>query len=411
MAVFEYKGFDGAGKGVSGLIDAEGVKVARAKLRKQGVFPTDIHEQKSGRSTRGEGLSIEVDFSKYLQRISAQDIATLTSQLSTLVGAGVPMVEALSAMLDQVENDKLRVVLAEVRDKVNEGSTLADAMKAHPKVFNDLFVNMVRAGEASGALEVVLTRLTEHTEASVRLRGTLIRAMVYPVLMSFVGGGIVVGLFVFVIPRIRRVFDSFGAALPLLTRALLKTSDFAVHWWWLIALVFAAAGYGFYRWVKTEKGRWKFNQLMLRVPVFGRILRLVAVARFCRTLSTLLDSGVPILSAMTIVATVVQNVVLADAVTRAARNVTEGQSLAGPLKESGEFPALVTHMIAIGERTGELETMLSKVADAYEAEVDNTVGALTSLLEPILILAMGGVVAVVALAILMPMMNIASIAR
>ncbi|MBK7761542.1 MAG: type II secretion system inner membrane protein GspF [Deltaproteobacteria bacterium] len=412
MAVFEYKGFDAAGKAVSGSVDSDGAKNARAKLRKQGVFPTDVVEQnaKAG-GVRGKGINIQIDFSKYFQRVSAQDLSSLTSQLSTLVGAGIPMVEALSAMIDQVENPKLRVVLAEVRDKVNEGSTLAQAMRDHKNIFSDLYVNMVRAGETSGALDVVLLRLAEYTESQVKLQGKLISAMIYPVLMTLVGLGIVLGLFVFVIPKIRRVFDTFGESLPFITRALLGVSDVVVGYWWAFFLLAAAAAFFFRKWVTTPEGRFKFDGYMLQVPIFGRLNRLVAVSRCCRTMSTLLNSGVPILSAMGIVATVVNNKVIEKAVVEASKNVTEGESLAGPLKASGQFPPIVTHMIAIGERTGELESMLGKVADAYDSEVDNMVGALTSLLEPVLILAMGGIVAFVAIAIMLPMMNMSAIAR
>ncbi|MBK9645002.1 MAG: type II secretion system inner membrane protein GspF [Deltaproteobacteria bacterium] len=412
MAVFEYKGFDAAGKAVSGSVDSDGAKNARAKLRKQGVFPTDVVEQnaKAG-GVRGKGINIQIDFSKYFQRVSAQDLSSLTSQLSTLVGAGIPMVEALSAMIDQVENPKLRVVLAEVRDKVNEGSTLAQAMRDHKNIFSDLYVNMVRAGETSGALDVVLLRLAEYTESQVKLQGKLISAMIYPVLMTLVGLGIVLGLFVFVIPKIRRVFDTFGESLPFITRALLGVSDVVVGYWWAFFLLAGAAAFFFRRWVTTPEGRFKFDGYLLQVPIFGRLNRLVAVSRCCRTMSTLLNSGVPILSAMGIVATVVNNKVIEKAVVEASKNVTEGESLAGPLKASGQFPPIVTHMIAIGERTGELESMLGKVADAYDSEVDNMVGALTSLLEPVLILAMGGIVAFVAIAIMLPMMNMSAIAR
>ena len=380
--------------------------------RKQGVFPTDVVEQnaKAG-GVRGKGINIQIDFSKYFQRVSAQDLSSLTSQLSTLVGAGIPMVEALSAMIDQVENPKLRVVLAEVRDKVNEGSTLAQAMRDHKNIFSDLYVNMVRAGETSGALDVVLLRLAEYTESQVKLQGKLISAMIYPVLMTLVGLGIVLGLFVFVIPKIRRVFDTFGESLPFITRALLGVSDVVVGYWWAFFLLAAAAAFFFRKWVTTPEGRFKFDGYMLQVPIFGRLNRLVAVSRCCRTMSTLLNSGVPILSAMGIVATVVNNKVIEKAVVEASKNVTEGESLAGPLKASGQFPPIVTHMIAIGERTGELESMLGKVADAYDSEVDNMVGALTSLLEPVLILAMGGIVAFVAIAIMLPMMNMSAIAR
>ena len=411
MAVFEYRGFNATGKAVAGVIDAEAARVARSKLRAQGLFPTEISEQQAGAgATKGRGLSVEVDFSKYIERISVQDIATMTTQLSTLVGASVPMVEALTAMIDQVEKPKLRIILADVRDKVKEGSTLADAMQPHDEVFDDLYVNMVRAGEASGALDTVLTRLADHSEALVRLRGKLVAAMMYPILMSLVGSAIVIGLFVFIIPKIKRVFDSFDAELPWITEFLLAVSAFMVSFWWLLLGLGAVGGFFFRRWKKTPEGAKTFDRWMLRMPIFGRINRVVAVARFCRTLATLLNSGVPILQALHITSTVVQNHVLSEAIQEAARNVTEGQSLAVPLKQCGQFPPLVTHMIAIGERTGELETMLGKVAQAYEAEVETTVETLTSLLEPILILVMGGVVAFVALAILLPMLNLSSLA-
>ena len=414
MAVFEYRGFDAGGKAVQGIIDAEAAKTARSKLRKQGVFPTEINEQKSGqKATKGSGLSVEVDFSKLFGRsgISTSELATMTSQLSTLINAGIPMIEALTAMIDQVENETARVVLAEVRDKVNEGDSLGKAMEGYPHIFNDLYVNMVKAGEQSGALDVVLNRLTEYTEASVKLKGKIVSAMIYPVLMSLVGLGIVIGLFVFVIPKIRRVFDSFGADLPFITEFLLSISDFVSGWWWAILIVIGGAAFFFRRWKnKSVENQEKLDRLLLRLPLFGRINRIVAVSRFCRTMATLLSSGVPILTAMNIVSTVVQNKVMERAIQDAAKNVTEGQSLAVPLKSSGHFPPMVTHMIAIGEKTGDLEPMLDKVADAYETEVDNTVNALTSLLEPILIIGMGGVVAFVALAILLPMLNISNLA-
>lgn len=411
MAAFEYKGFDARGAATSGIVDADTPKGARIKLRKQGIFTTDLWEQKAGQATRGQGLSVQIDFSRFLQRVSAQDLAEMTSQLSTLIGANIPMVEALSALVDQVDNPALKLILVEVREKVNQGSSLAEALKAHPKVFNDLYYNMVSAGEASGSLHVVLARLTDYTEATVKLRAKLTSSLIYPVLMSLVGLGIVGGLFLGVIPRMKRIFDSFGAGLPLLTRVLLAISNFAVGYWWLVMMAIGAGIYGFVRWVRTPEGRTKWHRFKLRMPIFGRINRMVAVSRFCRTMSTLLDSGVPILTAIGIVKAVVQNDILADAIATAGTNIAEGQSIAAPLKASGEFPPLVLHMIAIGEKTGELEAMLGKVADAYDQQVENILDALTALLEPVLILFMGGVVFIVALAILLPMLNLSAIAR
>ncbi len=411
MAVYEYKGIDSAGKAIKGVIDADSPKSARAKLRRQSMFPTEIFEQVQGKATQGKGLNVQVDFSKYFQSVSAQDIATMTSQLSTLVGAGIPMVEALSALIEQIDNPALKPVLVKIREDVNQGDALAVAMKKHPKVFNHLFISMIGAGEASGALETVLRRLTDYTEASVRLRDKLRSAMMYPVLMGIVSALIVIGLFVGVIPKIRRIFESFDAALPLPTRIVLGISD-GLQAYWLPFLILAGFSvYGVRRYVATPKGRRAWHSLQLRIPIFGNINRMVAVSRFCRTLSTLLDSGVPILTAVNIVKAVVDNDIIAEAVESAGKNIREGQSIAVPLKESGQFPPLVTHMIAIGEKTGELEPMLGKVADAYDTQVENMVGAMTSLLEPLMILTMGGIVTMVALSILLPMMQMSSMAR
>lgn len=411
MAVYEYKGFDAKGKTIKGVIDAESAKSARNKLRRTQKFPTEVWEQTKGKATRGEGLSVQIDLSRYFQRVKVQDIATLTSQLSTLVGAGIPMVEALSALIEQVENPALKPILVEIREDVNQGDPLAKSMKKHPKVFDTLYVNMVAAGELSGALDIVLTRLTEYTEAMVALRGKLMSALMYPVLMGFISLAIVVGLFVGVIPRMRRIFDSFGEALPLPTRVILFISDTLIGYWWVFLTLTIAASVGAVRYVRTPKGRRKWHAFLLSMPVFGKMNRVVAVSRFCRTMSTLLDSGVPILTAIGIVKSVVGNDILAEAIEKAGQNIREGQSIAQPLKDSGQFPPLVLHMIAIGERTGELEPMLSKVADSYDAQVENFVDAITSLLEPVLIVVLGGVVAVVALAILLPMLNMSAIAK
>jgi general secretion pathway protein F len=412
MPVYEYKALDGAGKPTTGIEDAENARAARAKLRRRSVFVTEIWEQKaSGGGKKGKGLSTEVDFSKYFQRVKVQDIATMTSQLSTLSGAGIPVVEALTALIEQSENPKLQVVLAEVREQVNEGTSLAEALKGHPKIFDDLYINMVRAGEASGALDTVLDRLSSYTESQVQLRSKLISALTYPILMTFVAGGIVLGLFTFVIPKIRQVFASFNAELPFVTQLLLDISDFTLNYWWTLLIIVPLLALGFRRWVGTDTGRRRWDNIKLTMPVFGRINRLVAVSRFCRTFSTLLDSGVPILTALSITRDVVQNRVLADAIQNAANNISEGQSIAVPLRASGEFPPIVTHMIAIGEKTGELESMLGKVADAYDNLVDSIVTTLTSLLTPALTIMMGGVVALIAVAILLPMMQMSSIAR
>jgi general secretion pathway protein F len=415
MAVFEYKGLDGAGKAVAGIIDADTAKIARVRLRKQGLFPTDVREQQEGGTRRGDSiLSTEIDVAKYFQFITTRDISVMTTQLSTLVSAHVPMAEALAALVDQSEKEKLKVILSKVKEKVMEGSALADAMAEHPKVFNELYVQMVRAGEKSGALDEVLKRLASYGDAQVKLQGQIFGAIAYPIILGIVGVAILVGLFVGVIPSIRDMFESMpggGAALPLLTKVVFFMGDLLVGWWWFGLILGVGSFLGFGRWVRTEAGRSRWDRIRLRVPVFGKVSRLVGVARFCRTLSTLLVSGVPIISALEIVEAVIGNTILAEVVKKAAHNISEGQSISLPLKASGEFPPLVTHMIAIGEKTGELEKMLTIVADAYEDEVEATITAVTSLLGPVMIMSIGGIVFIVALGLLTPMMNISSMVK
>jgi len=410
VAIYEYKGLNAAGGAVNGIIDADNPKAARSKLRKKGVFPTQVDEQKKGIS-KGSGLSREVDIGQYFERISAKDIAAMTGQLSTLVGANIPIVEALTALIDQVEKPKLERILRDLREKVNQGATLAEALKDHGEVFPPLYVNMVGAGEQSGALETVLDRLTDYTEAQVALRGKIVTALTYPALMGGVSGLIIIGLFVGVIPRIKRVFDSMDTALPTITQVVIAISDFFIGQWYVPMFLSIVFVFSFRHWVKTEKGRTQWHSMLLKAPILGNVNRKVAVSRFCRTMSTLLDSGVPILTAVAIVKTVVGNDIIAAAIAGAGQNIAEGQSIAQPLKESGQFPPLVTHMINIGEKTGELEPMLGKVADAYDQEVERTLEGLTSILEPVMIVVMGGIVAIVALSILLPMLNMSAIAK
>lgn len=416
MAVFEYKGLDAGGKGVAGIIDADSAKLARARLRKQGLFPTEVREQQEGGTRRaGESiLSTQIDIQKYFQFITTRDISVMTTQLSTLVSAHVPMAEALSALVDQSEKEKLKVILSKVKEKVMEGSTLADAMQEHPKVFGDLYVQMVRAGEKSGALDQVLARLSTYGDSQVKLQGQIFGAIAYPIILGIVGVLILLGLFLGVIPRIRGMFESMPGgeeALPLITKVVFFFGDLLVGGWWAAPIVVGIVVVAWRRFVATKSGREWWDRTRLKIPVFGKMNRLVGVSRFCRTLATLLISGVPIVSALNIVERVIGNVVLADAVSRCAESIQEGQSIAVPLKTSGQFPPLVTHMIAIGEKTGELERMLTIVADAYEDQVEATIAAMTSLLGPVMILTIGGVVFLVALGLLTPMMNISSMIR
>lgn len=404
MPVFEYKGFDGAGGPVAGVVDADTAKIARARLRKQGVFPTDVREQ-HGKAVTGSGLNREIDVAQYFEFITQRDIAQVTAQLSVLIGASVPMAESLAALVEQTEKQKLKVVLSKIKERVNEGSTLADAMSDHPKVFDTLYISMVRAGERTGALGEVLDRLSKFADANVKLQGQVVSALAYPILMMFIGVGMIALIFTMVVPQMRGTLASFGGEknLPFISKVVFAFGDFVVGWGWLVPVAAVAAFFAFRRWVATVPGRERFDRFKLTVPLFGRLNRIVAVSRFCRTLGTLLVSGVPIIAALAIVRDVVGNVILSDTITKASLNIQEGQSIARPLQESGQFPPMVVHMIKVGERTGELERMLNLIADSYEEEVEATVSAVTSLLAPIAMLVMGSVIGVVALGLLLPM--------
>ena len=416
MPVYEYQGLDGKGKKTDGLVDAESAKAARLKLRKQGVFTTKIVEGKGRVMPRGsagkatedvkKGLSKEIDLSRYLQPIGIQDVSLATRQLAALIGAGIPLVESLGALSEQVEKERFRIILREVKEKVNEGSSLGNALADYPRVFSTLYVNMVKAGEQAGALEHVLGRLADYTEASVELRGKVLASLTYPLVMMFVALAVITFLMAYVVPKITKLFRSRGAELPWITEIVIWVSDTLKAWWWLLLILLIGGTILFVRWYRTEEGRLKVDRALLKVPLFGRMLRMVAISRFASTLSTLMVSGVPLLSAMRIVRNIVGNVVLKAVLADAQDAVREGEPMNRPLKRSGEFPPMVVHMISVGERTGQLSDMLGRVAKTYEAQVNRRLTALTSLLEPLMILVMGGVVFVIALAILLPMLDI-----
>ncbi|HET8539686.1 MAG TPA: type II secretion system inner membrane protein GspF [Anaeromyxobacter sp.] len=407
MPVFEYKALDARGKAVQGLREADSPKTLRATLRREGVFLTEVLAEQQVKAQQAR----EVNVKRWvLGRVSAEDLAIATRQLAVLVHAGIPLVEALTALVEQVDKEKLKRVLGDVKQRVNEGSTLADALAQHPRVFGELYVNMIRAGEHSGALEVVLVRLADFTESQARLRSKILGTMAYPAAMMLIGCVVLGILFTVVIPKVMKLFEDTKATLPWTTRALIGFTGFVTQWWWAILAAAAVAVWGFVRWKRTAAGKARWHRFVLGVPVFGRLVRIVAIGRFARTLSTLLKSGVPLLTAMDIVKNVVGNVRLAEVIDQARDAIREGESIAAPLKRSGEFPPLVHHMVAVGERSGALEEMLSNVASAYEDQVDTTVTALTSLLEPIMIVAMGGVVGFIVFSVLMPILQINTLA-
>jgi len=402
MAVFAYKGIDASGRNVKGVRDAESPRALRNLLKRDGVLVTEVleHTEAAKKSAR------EIDLKRFFRRVSILHIAISTQQLSVLLKAGIPLVEALTALIDQLEQPELKASFTDVRDKVNEGTSLADALEAHPKYFSNLYVSMVAAGEASGTLEVVLERLAEFLDAQAKLKGKVSSALAYPAFMAIMGLGIVLVMMTVVVPKVTAIFDDFGEALPWYTRALKWSSEVLIGYWWLIGALIIAGIYGFRRWKATPEGQLKWDLFILRIPVLGKLLLMIAVSRFSRTLATLLKSGVPVLQAMDITKKVLGNQELMRVIGEARESVREGDGLSKPLKASGRFPPIVTHMIAIGERSGQLEEMLEHVASAYDQQVDINVQTMTSLLEPLIIVFMGGISGVIAFSILMPLLQI-----
>ena len=398
MPVYKYKAIDESGKALQGVIDADSPKGATEKLKRQGVFLSSLHEAKEGRSR---------SFNPF-KGIKISELAVTTRQFSTLISAGLPLEASLSALSEQTEDARLGQVLAEVRERVSEGSSLANALSEHKDVFSDLYINIVRAGEASGSLDIVLLRLADFLETQAALTSRVRGALIYPMFMFFIGGGVLFFTMTYVIPRIAKIFEESQSSLPLMTLILIKISDFLNNYilfilLFVIILVFAAI-----RFNRTEKGKMFFDRLMLKVPVFGKLTSMVIISRFTRTLATLLSSGIPLLDALEIGEAVLGNKVYGKTLQEVRVNVREGTSLAQPLKESGVFPPLVIHMVAVGEQTGEMEAMLSKVADIYDQQVETMVSTLTSLLEPVMIVIIGAVMAFIVFAVLLPIFNLTS---
>jgi general secretion pathway protein F len=433
VPLFAYKGLNAAGKGVSGVQEAESPKALGATLKGKGIFLTEVREESpakaGGAGAKGsggagaagggggggglaarisQGLGREVRLLE--PRIKAADVALLTQQLSTLVGAGLPLVESLNALVEQTEHPRLRLIIQQVREDVMQGTSLADALGRH-KHFQGLYANMVRAGEASGTLDVVLQRLADFTEAQADLRAKVLGALLYPALLAGAGALMLSLLLTVVVPKITQIFADMEAALPIYTRILIFVSDVLSSYWWLLLALLALGTWLFMRWKAQPAGRVKWDRFTLKVPVFGDLLRTVAIARFARTLSTLLRSGVPILTAMDITKHVLGNVVLEKVIEDSTVAVREGEGLASPLKRSGEFPPMIIHMVAIGEKSGQLEEMLANVAKAYESRVGTRVTMLMRTLEPLTILILGGMVGFVVFSILMPLLKINEFAQ
>jgi general secretion pathway protein F len=406
VPVYEYRALNTSGRTVKGIVDADSSRAARLKLRRNGIFPTELHEE-----AEAQGDKREFDVLRFLRRVKLQEVAITVRQLSTLLSAGLPLVESLTAIIEQVPNPALKKIVTQVRERVNEGSSLADAFAQHPRIFSSLFVNMTRAGERSGALEIVLERLADFTENQVAFRHKISAAMVYPILMTFVGIGVLGFLLGYVIPTVTQIFEDLKQTLPLPTLILMMASDALRRFWWVGVVVLALMLLGIDRYSRTEAGRLVLDRVKIKAPIFGPLALKVAIARFTRTLAILLRSGVPVLTSMDIVKNVVSNRVLEHVIEEARDNIREGQDIAPPLRRSQLFPPMATHMIAVGEKSGKLEDMLMRVADTFETDVETTVQGLTALIEPLMILLMGSVIGFIALSILLPIFQINQIVK
>jgi len=408
MPVFEFTALDAEGKTTSGIIDADSAQAARQKLRSAGKFPVSIGEAQEVQTKKTrKGFSPAAWFS----RVKPSDVALTTRQLATLIGAGFPLVSALDALLPQTNSHALKRILARVKDLIVEGNSFAHALSKFPGIFPPIYINMVRAGETSGTLEIVLERLAEITEKQQALSNRIQASLAYPVFMLFFGAVVLFILLTYIVPTITSIFTDMKQVLPTPTRVLIGLSAFFKGYWWVILLGLVATAMAVRQFRKTEKGRRWSDSTILKMPVFGNLIRKLAVARFSRTLGSLLENGVTMLIALDIVKNIVGNIQIADTVTQAAEEVGKGKSLWLSLSEGRVFPMLSIQMVQVGEQSGELEKMLYKVADVFENEVETTILRLTSYLEPVMILVMGCVVGFIVLSICLPIFEMNQLIR
>lgn len=404
MPQFAYKARGMGGNVLEAVIDAPDQRTAMERLRAQKMIVLEINEAAPGL------LDALKKYNPLAPKVTSNDIVLFSRQMSTLVSAGVALVSGLNILSEQMENPAFKTVVIKVKEDIEAGLSIADALKKHPNAFSDLYVAMIKAGEVGGILDVILERLSTYLEAAEDLRHKVKGAMMYPMVVCTIAGAVTVFLLVGVIPTFKEIFAGFGAELPLPTRIVIGISEFIQTKWWLIILVAVGGGYGGAQFVKTENGKRLFDTNALKLPLFGPLLRKVAVAKFTRTLGTLVKSGVPILQAMETVAQTSGNKVIEKAIMDAREAVREGERIAEPLKKSGVFPPMVVQMIAVGEETGNLDTMLAKIADFYDQEVDVAVKGLTSMIEPIVIVIMGVVIGGIVIAMFIPMFELGQLA-
>ncbi|HEY3124176.1 MAG TPA: type II secretion system F family protein, partial [Thermoanaerobaculia bacterium] len=395
MPNYAWKGRNRSGLIKEGVLAADSKEVALASLRRQNIVVTGIRE-------RGK----EISLTKVGRKVPPKTLAVFTRQFSVMIDAGLPLVQCLEILANQQEHKNFQKILLQVRQDVEAGSTLADAMRRHPKAFDSLYVNMVAAGEAGGILDTILQRLSVYIEKAVKLRSQVRSAMIYPIAVIVIAAIVVAVILLKVIPTFAALFMSLGAELPLPTRIVIASSNFLARYWWAFAAVIVGLAYGLRRYYATHSGRRVIDGMLLKLPVLGPILRKVAVARFCRTLATLTSSGVPILESLDITARTAGNAIVEDAIYETRQSVEGGKTIIEPLRATNVFPNMVTQMIGVGEQTGALDAMLNKIADFYEDEVDVAVAGLVKLLEPIMIFILGIVIGGIVIAMYLPMFTL-----
>jgi general secretion pathway protein F len=405
MPSYSYKGVSLAGRNVAGSVEADNPRAARSALRDRGILASDVRE--------GETVATAArsSFSFLGRRVSTRELSRTFRQLATLLGAGIPLVDAVASVANRPLSPPMATALAAVRTDLTEGTSFEAAMAQHPGVFPLIYIGMIRAGEATGSLDTVLARIADHAEGSARLQGQLRAAMTYPVIMAVVGSGILAFLLAYVVPQITRVFVEANQRLPLPTRILMAAGEFVAAWGLQFLLLAAVAALGLRYYSRTENGGRRSERIMFSIPWMGTVVRNVSMARLSHTLSTLMSGGMPLVQALDVARSVTGSRLVGDALTLAREAVSEGEALAPNLGRSGLFNPMVVDMIAVGEKSGELESMLAKAAEALDEEVGANVDTMTGLLEPVMVLFMAGVVLMVVLAVLLPVFEMNQLVR
>lgn len=402
MPVYEYTAINSRGKNLKGIINADSAAAARQKLRDTEIYPVKVNETSAKLK---DSDSLQLSISDIFKRVRSVEVSVMTRQLSILLGAGLPLISSLETLLSQISNPLLKKIMAQVKESVNEGNSLASSLSQYPKQFSQIYVNMVRAGEESGSLDLVLEQLADFSENQESLKGRISAALVYPVMISTVGVGVLFVMMTFIVPSITEIFTEMEQTLPLPTLILITISKVFKSFWWVMLIGVIILITVLRRFINTQRGMHLWDDMKIRAPLFGVINIKLAMARFGRTLGSLLQSGVPLLQALSIVQNVVNNSLIAETIEKAMDEIKSGKNLSSPLSHSKLIPPIAIQMIAVGEQSGELEKMLFKIADIYEKETESNILALTSMLEPIMILVMALAVAYVGISILFPILQ------